>query len=82
MTDRLLTAKDVAERYQCTLPSARKYMRQMEHMENPLRVTETALRVWEARRTQRPGETVKQQRQRVKLAQTTTGIMLIPRRTA
>lgn len=38
--DRLLTAKDIAERYGKSEKTAMRYMRQMEHMEKPLRVTE------------------------------------------
>lgn len=48
---RLLTVADICERYQCKEKTARRYMRQMEHMERPLRVTEKALEAWEASRT-------------------------------
>ena len=50
--ERLITVKDVRERYQCSLPTARKYIRQCNpHMENPLAVPEWAVREWEAKRT-------------------------------
>lgn len=49
--ERLLTTRDIAERYQCTLQCARNYIRKMEHQENPLRVTEAAFRAWEMSRT-------------------------------
>lgn len=48
---KLLTASDICERYGCSEKTARRYMRQMVHMEMPLRVTETALLAWEASRT-------------------------------
>ena len=47
----LLTVKELAERYRCSEKTARRYMRQMEHMEKPLRVTEQAVEVWELERT-------------------------------
>lgn len=47
----LLTAQDIAERYRCSEKTARRYMRQMEHMEKPLRVTEDAVKQWELDRT-------------------------------
>lgn len=51
MMERLLTVNDVSERYQCGATTARKYMRAMEHMENPLMVTEKAVTNWERSRT-------------------------------
>ena len=83
--EKLLTPGDIAERYQCSMPTARKYMRQMEHMESPLTVTELAVRAWEAKRTCEPGETLKQamtpkKRQRIKHTQIPPGEMRIPTR--
>lgn len=52
--NRLLTAKDIAERYQKSEKTAMRYMRQMEHMEKPLRVTEQAVEAWEIMRTYEP----------------------------
>lgn len=49
---RLLTVKEMAERYRCSEKTARRYMRSMEHMEKPLRVTENAVESWEYSRTQ------------------------------
>ena len=48
---RLVTVKELAERYNCSERTARRYMRQMEHMEKPLRVTEQAVEQWELDRT-------------------------------
>ena len=63
---RLLTVKEMAERYRCSEKTARRYMRSMEHMEKPLRVTETALEIWEYNRTQEapPAELVRQKQKR------------------
>lgn len=36
MMERLVTVKDIRERYGCSNPTARKYLRQMFHYENPL----------------------------------------------
>ena len=52
MVKRLLTVKEMAERYKCSEKTARRYMRQIDHMEKPLRVTETAVESWEYSRTQ------------------------------
>lgn len=49
--NKLLTVNAICERYQCKEKTARRYMRQMEHMERPLRVTVAALEAWEASRT-------------------------------
>ena len=49
--ENLLTPSDLAERYRCSTRTARRYMRRMEHMENPLRVTEKAVLQWEYDRT-------------------------------
>lgn len=49
-----MTVGEIAERYQCSTKTARRYMRQMEHMEKPLRVTESAVALWEMERTREP----------------------------
>lgn len=54
--ENLLTPADIAARYKCSLPTARARMRQMEHMEKPLMVTESAVRLWEAGKMVSPGE--------------------------
>lgn len=49
--EKLITVRDVKERYGCSLPTARKYIRQCNpHMENPLAVPEWAFREWEEKR--------------------------------
>lgn len=52
--DRLFSVHDICARYQCKSATARKYMREMEHMESPLMVTERAVAAWERRKTMPP----------------------------
>lgn len=47
----LVTVKELADRYNCSEKTARRYMRRMEHMEKPLRVTAEAVEQWELDRT-------------------------------
>lgn len=54
--ENLLNVADIAARYKCSLPTARARMRQMEHMEKPLMVTESAVRAWEIGKMVSPGE--------------------------
>lgn len=50
--EKLVTVKEVSERYGCSLPTARKYIRQCNpHMENPLVTTRSAFSDWESGRT-------------------------------
>lgn len=58
--ERLLTVQDVCARYQCKATTARKYMRDMEHMESPLMVTERAVAAWERRKTVPPESETRQ----------------------
>ena len=44
--ERLVTVKDMAERYGCSLPTARKYLRQMFHYEEPLAAPRWAFDEW------------------------------------
>ena len=57
--ERLLSVKDVCERYQVKPATARKYMRSMEHMENPLMVSERAVKAWEFKKTMPPESQVR-----------------------
>ena len=52
--DVLLSVKEIAARYGKSEKTAARYMRQMEHMEKPLRVTEKAVIAWETGRTYEP----------------------------
>ena len=50
--ERLITTKDVMERYGCTRQTARKYIRQCNpYMEKPLATYEWAFVEWESSRT-------------------------------
>ena len=50
--ERLVTVKGMRERYGCSNPTARKYLRQCQpHMENPLAAPEWAVQEWEDSRT-------------------------------
>jgi hypothetical protein len=52
--ERLVTVKDMQERYGCSLPNARKYLRQMFHYENPLAAPRWAFDEWEESRERMP----------------------------
>lgn len=64
--DRLLSVKDIAERYGRSEKTAARYMRQMEHMEKPLRVTESALAAWEIGKTYEPQRKAKEKPERIR----------------
>lgn len=75
---RLLTVKEMAERYKCSEKTARRYMRQMEHMERPLRVTENAVESWEYSRTH-DAQSAEPARTKPKRKITQTGVIYISR---
>ena len=52
--EKLVTVRDMADRYGCSLPTARKYLRQMFHYENPLAAPRWAFDEWEENREQMP----------------------------
>ena len=53
--ERLVTVKEMRERYGCSNPTARKYLRQCTpHMEDPLTAPEWAVQEWEDSRTVLP----------------------------
>lgn len=65
--DRLFSVSDICARYQVKAATARRYMRDMEHMETPLMVSERAVAAWERRKTMPPeSETRKLMRKGVK----------------
>ena len=57
--ERLLSVKDICERYQVKAVTARKYMRDMDHMECPLMVTERAVKAWEFKKTIPPDSEIR-----------------------
>ena len=52
--ERLITVKDMRDRYGCSLPTARKYIRQMFHYEDPLAAPKWAFDEWERNRERIP----------------------------
>lgn len=77
--ERLITVRDMAERYGCSMPTARKYLRQIvPHLENPLTAPEWAFREWEASRTVIPAEVSRKRRQEL-ITRTKTGRVIVPR---
>ena len=69
--ERLITVQAMAERYGCSLPTARKYIREcVPHLEKPLVTFPWALREWEESRAVIPAErSIKK-----------TGRIIVPRR--
>ena len=71
MMERLVTVKDITQRYGCSRQTAAKYIRQMiPHMENPLTATEIAFREWEEKRTVFPSEVSRNRRMEITKRQT------------
>lgn len=62
--ERLYSVKDIQERYQCNPATARKYIREMIHMEKPLMVSESAIAAWEKRKLIAPDWMIRQQMRR------------------
>ena len=58
--EKLYTVADIQERYSCNPATARKYIRQMEHMEKPLSVLESAIIAWENKRTIAPAAIIRE----------------------
>ena len=78
--ERLITVKDMRERYGCSLPTARKYLRQIvPHMEDPLTAPEWAFREWEEKRTVIPVTVSKKQKNEI-LYRMARGRVIVPRK--
>ena len=72
--DALMTVRGMRERYGCSTPTARKYLRQCDpHMENPLAAPVWAVQEWEDRRTSVPAD-----RRRVRVEHH-AGVVHVPR---
>lgn len=52
--ERLVTVKDISERYGCSMKTARRYLRQMFHYEAPLTAPRWAFDEWEQSRERMP----------------------------
>ena len=76
--ERLLKVSDISERYGCTAKTARKYLRQMFHYENPLTAPAWALTEWERSREMMP-EGISQTRVDVILNKRKAGRVIVPR---
>lgn len=64
MLSEILKPADVAKRYGVSIRTARRYMRDMPHMEDPLMVTERAISNWELTKTVFPAGEMKIPRRR------------------
>ena len=77
--EQLVTVRFMADRYRCSLKTARRYLRQLEpHMENPLTAPMWALRDWEEKRTVIP-DTVSRKRREEIMARRSNGRVIVPR---
>lgn len=77
--ERLVTVKDMSERYGCTAKTARKYLRQMFHYENPLAAPRWAFEEWEQSREAMPDGISKTRAERI-TKRKTTGRVIVPRK--
>lgn len=65
--ERLLSVKDMMDRYGCSRQTAIRYMRKMEHQEKPYMVRQSVVEAWDRSRTVNPPELVRQEMMRQKL---------------
>lgn len=73
--DELMTVRGMRERYGCSNPTARKYLRQcFPHTENPLTAPVWAVEEWEDSRTVVPASIQREIR-----AKRNTGRVIVPR---
>ena len=77
--ERLVTVKDMQQRYGCSLPTARKYLRQMFHYENPLTAPRWAFDEWEQNRERMP-DGISKSRARVILNRKQNERTIVPRK--
>lgn len=77
--DRLVTVKEMRERYGCSNPTARKYLRQcVPHMESPLAAPEWAVVEWEQKRMVIPAEISRKKALEI-TQRTNAGRIIVPR---
>ena len=77
--ERLVTVRDIRERYGCSNPTARKYLRQMFHYESPLTAPEWALLEWERSRERMPDE-ISRARKKEITRRNELGRVIVPRK--
>lgn len=77
--DRLVTVREMRERYGCSNPTARKYLRQcVPHMEDPLVAPEWAVSEWEQKRMVIPAEVSRTKATEIS-KRVNTGRVIVPR---
>lgn len=77
--DRLVTVAQMRERYGCSNPTARKYLRQcVPHLESPLVAPEWAVIEWEQSRMVVPAEVSRKKKLEV-TNRTNAGRIIVPR---
>ena len=59
--ERLLSVKDMMERYQCSRQTAIRYMQKMEHQEKPYMVKASTVEAWDRSRTVRPAQEIRRE---------------------
>lgn len=77
--ERLVTVRDVQERYGCSMPTARKYLRQMFHYESPLAAPRWAFDEWEQSRERMPAGAGRDRLKTI-LNRKNTGRVIVPRK--
>ena len=77
--ERLITVRDVRMRYGCSAPTARKYLRQMYHYENPLAAPEWAFAEWERSRECMPSVVSYKRQLAITQRTKTGGRVIVPR---
>ena len=65
--ERLLSVKDLMDRYGCSRQTAVRYMQKLEHLEKPYQIRESVLMAWERERTVRPPEVIRAEMLRAKV---------------
>lgn len=65
--ERLLSVKDLMDRYQCSRQTAVRHIKRMEHMEKPLMVRQSVLEADERKRTVKPPAAIREEMMRAKL---------------
>jgi hypothetical protein len=78
--ERLVTVKDMAERYGCSMKTARTYLRRMFHYENPLTAPKWALDEWEKSRERMPQGSTPSQRIEIERRKSKQGRIIVPRK--
>ena len=57
--EKILSVKDIMERYECSRQTAIRYIQKLEHMEKPYAVRASVIEAWERSRTVRPPEVIR-----------------------